>query len=154
MRRKISFAIGITVVAVVAGALWLAPAGAAQSVTVVEHAFTDKVIDTGKPGDSSGDLLTFHNQIFDSTDTNKVGTDQGLCIREAPHKGTWECMWTTTLSDGQITVEGPFSDTTDTVVAITGGTGVYATAAGSMDLHCYPASDGSGRCQFTFNLVP
>jgi allene oxide cyclase len=123
-------------------------------VKIVEHAFTDKVIDTGKPGDSSGDLLTFHNQIFDATDTNKVGTDQGSCVREASHKGTWECMWTTTLSDGQITVEGPFSDTSDTVVAITGGTGVSSTASGSMDLHCYPANNGSGRCDFTFNLVP
>jgi allene oxide cyclase len=153
MRRNVSLAIGASVLAVVAAALWLAPAGAAQSVKVVEHAFTDKVIDVGKPGDSSGDLLTFHNRIFDATDTDQVGTDQGSCIREAPHKGTWECMWTTKLSDGQITVEGPFSDTADTTVAITGGTGAYTGAGGSMDLHCYPASDGTGRCDFTFNFA-
>jgi len=35
---------------------------------------------------------------------------------------------------GQITVEGPFSDTGNTVLAITGGTGTYASARGSMDL--------------------
>jgi hypothetical protein len=151
MIRKAAVAIG-GVVAVVGALMWFVPAGAATSVTVVERALTDRVIDIGKPGDSSGDLLTFHNKVFDATDTNQVGKDQGTCVRIAPKHGTWECSWTTDLGDGLITVEGQFSDTEDTVLTITGGTGAYSSAGGSMDLHCYAADDGTGRCQFVFNI--
>ena len=41
---------------------------------------------------------------------------------------SWQCTWTTFLPSGQITVEGPFSDTGNTVLAITGGTGAYRNA--------------------------
>ena len=48
----------------------------------------------------------------------------------------WECFWTVILSDGQITVEGPYNDSgTDTMLAITGGTGRYSEAHGQMRLH-------------------
>ena len=46
-------------------------------------------------------------------------------IRTAVGKA-WECFWTLSLEDGQITVEGPFLDGKDSMLAITGGTGVYA----------------------------
>src|SRR5512132_3758538 len=102
-------------------------------IHVVEHATTDATTDTGDPGDTSGDILTFANDVFDASDSTKVGTDQGYCIRiTAP--GSYECNWTTFLADGQITVEGPFFDTSDSVVAITGGTGAYRNARGQMVL--------------------
>jgi hypothetical protein len=81
------------------------------TITVFEHSDHDKVIDVGKKGDSTGDILTFHNDVYEGTDTAKAGTNQGQCVRESPKAGTWECWWTTSLDDGQITVEGPFSDT-------------------------------------------
>jgi hypothetical protein len=40
-----------------------------------------------------------------------------------------------TLADGQITVQGPFYDAGDSVLAITGGTGAYSSARGQMKLH-------------------
>jgi hypothetical protein len=40
----------------------------------------------------------------------------------------------TFLPGGQITVEGPFFDTGDSRLAITGGTGAYRKARGSMEL--------------------
>ena len=49
---------------------------------------------------------------------------------------------------GQITVEGPFYDTHDSVLAITGGTGAYANARGSMELR-----SRAGGTEFAF-LVP
>lgn len=157
MRKKLAL---IAAAMVVAGGGAIAAIGAGASsaapvvtIKVVEHAVSDFVIDTGKKGDSSGDLLTFHNKVYDSTDTAQAGTDQGTCVRMAPKKGSWECMWTTFLTGGQITVEGPFYDTKDSVVAVTGGTGTYASATGSMDLHCYVGDDGVGRCNFTFNLA-
>ena len=45
---------------------------------------------------------------------------------------SWECSWTTFLSKGQITVQGPFLDAGDSVLAITGGTGKYRNARGEM----------------------
>src|SRR5436190_17658444 len=63
------------------------------SVHVIEHATTDTVVDIGDPGDSTGDLLTFHNEVFDSTDSQAVGTDQGECVRIDPAEGSWECRW-------------------------------------------------------------
>jgi hypothetical protein len=104
-----------------------------KSVTVVEHATTDATTDTGPAGDSAGDILTFANEVFDAKDANKVGTDQGSCIRIVPGE-SYECTWTTFLPGGQITVEGPFYDKKDSTLAITGGTGRYRNARGSMDL--------------------
>jgi hypothetical protein len=103
---------------------------------MIEHATTDAVTDTGAKGDSAGDILTFANEVFDADDKNKIGTDQGHCIRTVPGK-TWECFWTLTLDKGQITVEGPFNDTGDSLFAITGGTGDFAGAEGEMALSAY-----------------
>jgi allene oxide cyclase len=105
-----------------------------QELKMIEHATTDAVTDTGAKGDSAGDILTFANEVFDADDKNKVGT--GLCIRTVPGK-TWECFWTITLDKGQITVEGPFNDTGDSLFAITGGTGDFAGAKGELALSPY-----------------
>jgi hypothetical protein len=120
------------------------------TITVVEHATTDKVIDVGKKGDSTGDILTFHNDVYDETDTTKVGTDQGQCTRMSPKDGTWECWWTVSLEGGQITIEGPYLDDSNTVLAaVTGGTGVYENARGSMAAACH-----GSECTLTYDLIP
>ena len=109
------------------------PAAASEEIKMIEHATTDAVTDTGAAGDSAGDVLTFANEVFDADDKNKIGTNQGVCFRTVPAKA-WECFWTVSLAKGQITVEGPFYDTGDSVLAITGGTGEYAKAEGEMAL--------------------
>jgi hypothetical protein len=48
---------------------------------VVEHATADTVVDLTTNGDSSGDLLTFRNELFDESNTQVVGSDQGECVR-------------------------------------------------------------------------
>jgi hypothetical protein len=107
---------------------------AGEVISVVERASTDVVTDTGAKGDSVGDVLTFANPVFDKANKTQVGTDQGFCIRTSAGK-SWECAWTLSLKDGQITVEGPFLDAGDSVLAVTGGTGKYAAARGQMKLH-------------------
>ena len=104
-------------------------------IYVVEHAITDTVVDVGPKGDSVGDLLPFANPVFDATDKKQVGTDNGNCIRTVV--GTaYECNWTTFLPGGQITVEGPYYDSgADSMLAITGGTGIYSDVRGQMKLH-------------------
>ena len=123
---------------------------AATLLHVVEHATTDLVVDTGPTGDSSGDLLTFANDLFDDKNVDKVGRDQGSCIRINATDGSWECTWINFLKGGAITVEGPFYDTHDSVLAITGGRGKYKDARGSMELKVL--SDGTGY-DFIFHLL-
>jgi allene oxide cyclase len=154
MRRFAVIAAAAAVVVLVAGMVAQArsPHHALRATTlhVIEHATTDKVIDAGKAGDTSGDLLTWHNKIYDETDTSVVGSDQGECTRISPKQGTWECAWITWLDGGSITVEGPFYDAKDSVLAITGGTGAYASATG--DMQCV-AKNGGTEYDFIFNLT-
>lgn len=115
---------------------WVSTSAAQSSFTiqVVEHADTDAVTDIGPTDDSVGDVLTFANTVFDKTNTTQVGTDNGYCLRTVVGQA-WECSWTMTLADGQLSVEGPFYDTKDSVLAIIGGTGAYKDARGQMKLH-------------------
>ena len=104
---------------------------------------------SARKGDSAGDILTFANEVFDKDNANKVGSDNGWCARTVVGKA-WECIWTTTLAEGQITVEGPFYDTADSVLAITGGTGEYAEASGSLALHA--RNDKGTEYDFVYKL--
>ena len=56
---------------------------------------------------------------------------------------SYECTWTTILPGGQIVVAGPFYDAKDSKLAITGGTGRYRDARGTMDLHARAGGIGS-----------
>ena len=118
-----------------------------RTVQVIEHATTDTQVPSSP--DQTGSVLTFHNDVFDKTDVRKVGTDRGDCVRIAPAEGTWECRWTTFLNGGQITVEGPFNDTSNTVLSITGGTGKYRSARGQMQLL---SRNGGTEYDFVFQL--
>ena len=122
---------------------------AGNTVTVVEHATTDAVTN-GSAGDSAGNILTFANEVFDASDAHEVGTDQGSCVRTVVGKA-WECMWTTFLPAGQITVEGPFYDTSNSVLAVTGGTGAYRNVRGEMELR-YHNPEGT-KFDFVFHLI-
>jgi allene oxide cyclase len=130
--------------------LLAAPACAAEQIHVVERARSDATAHIGPKPDNRGDVLTFTNEVFDAADKTKVGSDQGFCIRVAVGK-SYECLWTTSLAGGQITVEGPFLDAGDSVLAVTGGTGRYAGARGEMALH---ARDAKGsEYDFKFSLT-
>jgi len=125
------------------------PASAAGKLHVVERATSDAVTDLGAKGDSVGDVLTFANEIYDADNKNKIGSDNGFCIRTVVGKA-WECFWTLSLAKGQITVEGPYLDAGDSVLAVTGGTGSYATERGEMALH---ARDAKGsEYDFVYTL--
>jgi Allene oxide cyclase len=136
-----------------ATAIGFGSGGLAQPTTihVIEHPVTDQVIDIGAPGDSPGDQLPFANPVFNASNSSRVGSDQGNCVRASASQGRWECMWTTFLSRGQITVEGPFRDAfPTTALAVTGGTGAYRNARGVMVLH----ARADGNFDFVFHLQP
>jgi hypothetical protein len=104
-----------------------------RTIQLVERAASDALVDNEPPGDSAGDVLTFANLLFDSTNTTQIGTDQGYCVRVVAGE-SFECTWTAFLSEGQLTVSGPFYDTKGSVLAITGGTGAFQGAGGEMEL--------------------
>jgi allene oxide cyclase len=141
-------AAAVLVVAVVNAAAKDKPKQTGGSIHVIEHATSDAVTN-GSATDAAGNVLTFANDVFDSADTSKVGSDQGYCVRIVVGR-TWECNWTTFLPGGQITVEGPFSDTGNTVLAITGGTGSYQNARGFMELVYHDAA--GTKFDFVFHL--
>ncbi len=142
MRRYVVVAGLVTATAVAAGGIVLAQSSSASpsahrygaTFTVVEHAVTDTTTDTGAKGDSVGDILTFANPVYGHRNHHQLGSDNGSCVRTAVGKA-YECSWTTTLAGGSLVVEGPFYDTRDSVLAITGGTGRWMGARGQTVLH-------------------
>jgi allene oxide cyclase len=162
-RKRTLVAVGITalialaVVPVMAGASTgskTARSHHSKVVHVVEHAVSDTVQQFHPPNDSVGDVLGFHNPVFNAADTHQIATDNGYCVRTvATGKTEWECTWTTLLRGGHITVEGPFfDDGTNTTLSITGGTGRYNGAEGHMLLHARGNPVGS-EFDFIFTLT-
>jgi len=134
-----------------AAALPALPALAGEQFTVVERPAGETTLHLGAAkADSVGDLLVFANKIYDAANKTQLGTDNGYCVRTVVGK-SWECFWTLTLKSGQITVEGPFMDTGDSLLAVTGGTGKYAGAKGSMKLHWRDPTPTS--YDFTYDLL-
>ena len=157
MKRLVALAVFLVAGAVAAGVAFADHGGGhggkhhgGKVVYVIEHVSTDAVTNNdGRATDSVGDILTFANEVYDADDKNKVGSDQGICFRTLVGKA-WECFWTLSLDKGQITVEGPFYDTKDSVLAITGGTGAYANARGQMELK---TRAGGTEFAFIFHLI-
>jgi allene oxide cyclase len=134
-----------------ASAMLALPALAAESLRIVEHPTHEITLNlSGKGVDAVGDILSFANPVFDAANKTQVGTDQGFCVRTIVGK-SWECNFTTLLKGGQITVEGPFLDNGDSTFTVTGGTGKYAGAKGSMLLHTRAGKPDS--FDFTFDLL-
>jgi allene oxide cyclase len=152
MKRVIALALlAASVILVLVVSASAGPGGhhGGKTIAVVEHATTDAVTN-GTAGDDVGNILTFANDVFNRDDTQQVGTDQGSCVRLVVGE-SWECSWTTFLRKGQITVQGPFYDTGDSVLAITGGTGAYRNARGEMELK-YHNAEGT-KFDFVFHLI-
>jgi hypothetical protein len=142
--------IALGCIAALAASLLSAQAFAAEQIKVVERPVGETTVDLPPKGDSIGDLLVFANGIFDAANKTQIGSDQGYCVRVIVGK-SWECNWTLMLKGGQITVEGPFMDEGDSLFTVTGGTGKYAGAKGSMKLHSRDAKSTS--YDFTYDLL-
>ena len=144
MTKLMSRVLGLTAV------LAVLPAMAGEKIVVVERPVGETTVDLGAKGDSIGDLLVFANKVYDAGNKTQVGSDQGYCVRTVVGK-SWECFWTLTLKAGQITVEGPFLDEGDSLLSVTGGTGKYAGAKGSLKLH--PRDATPTGYDFTYDLL-
>lgn len=123
---------------------------AGNTISVIEHASTDVEAPSVGGNDVAGNVLTFHNKVYNQADKKQVGRDEGFCMRLSVADGSWECLWTTFLKGGQITVQGPYYDKKNSVLTITGGTGLYNGARGNMALL---ARDGGKKYNFVFHLI-
>jgi allene oxide cyclase len=121
-----------------------------RTIHVIEHAITDTEVPGVGGKDVKGNILTFNNPVFNTANTKQVGHDEGFCTRLQVKLGIWECLWTTFLKGGQITVQGPFYDTKNSTLSITGGTGIYDGARGQMKLL---SRNGGKEYDFIFNLL-
>jgi allene oxide cyclase len=154
--RWVGLGIAVALAAVLAfgndvGSAKVLPAAGGRTVHVIEHAITDTEIPLAPGGkDEKGDILTFNNPVFNTANKTQVGHDEGFCTRLQVTLRIWECLWTTFLKGGQITVQGPYYDTHNSVLTITGGTGVYDGARGQMKLL---ARDGGKEYDFIFELL-
>ncbi len=123
---------------------------AGRTVHVIEHAITDTEVPGVGGNDVKGNILTFNNPVFNTANTKQVGHDEGFCTRLQVKLGIWECLWTTFLKGGQITVQGPYYDTKNSTLSITGGTGIYDGARGQMKLL---SRNGGKEYDFIFQLL-
>jgi allene oxide cyclase len=149
--------VGAIVLAVGVGSIGAASASdkpdhPSRRLTVVEHATSDTVVDTGVSGDSLGDVLAFGNPIFDAANVKQIGRDQGYCMRTNVGE-SWECNWTVILEEGSLVVEGPFyDDLRDSQLAVTGGTGDFRNVRGEMTLHA--RNPAGTEFDFSYRLTP
>jgi len=100
--------------------------------------------------DALGDLIVFSNTLYTSDNRQPLGTDQGYCVRVVVGK-SWECFWTVQLADGQIMSHGPFNDTGESSMAVTGGSGKYAGARGVLTVRA--RSDKTPSYNFRYELL-
>ena len=128
----IVFMVGLSVVS---SADHIAHAASYTVIHVIEHYNNNVIIDLGPKGDSMGDLNPFADPIYNATNKKQVGYESGSCIRTIVGK-LYECNWTVFLKGGQISVEGPsYDNSANSVLAITGGTGIYRDARGQLNVH-------------------
>jgi allene oxide cyclase len=126
------------------------PAGAAETLRLVERASNEHVIDVAPVGDSLGDQLVFVNPMFDAANQKEVGTSNGFCVRTVVGK-TWHCNWMIHLARGQLAVSGTYPDEGDCEFAVVGGIGRYAGARGVIKVHARDAEHTS--YDFTVTLL-
>jgi hypothetical protein len=103
-----------------------------QKLITIEDARIEpaKFIDTGKPGDSVGDILVFDQPLLDEQHKD-IGNNSGSCIRTRVEH-SFQCQWTLTLDNGSIQVAGREFDQGISAISIVGGTGSYSGISGDM----------------------
>ena len=127
------------------------PAFAGEQFTVVERPVGETTLHLGaNKGDSVGDLLVFANKVYDAANKTQVGTDNGYCVRTVVGK-SWECFLDAHLEGRTDHDRGAVSGRGDSLLVVTGGTGKYAGAKGSMKLH--PRDATPTGYDFTYDLL-
>ncbi len=135
--------LAVTAVALTATASGAGTTDAGQTFQFRAFNVTLEYIDVGDEGQRVGDHFVFSDEVVSQQRT--VGTVDGECaITRTPTRASWsvQCLTNATLRQGQLTFQGvltmrPGSSETFTV-AVVGGTGAYAGAAGEASVRFLP----------------
>jgi hypothetical protein len=122
-------------------------AGRPAGLHLVEHDRFFRMFDRPPKGDSAGDVSVFHNADFDLRG-RPVGRDQGVCTGVS--RSAAECTASFVLRGGTIDVEAAPGAGLRIVAAITGGTGAYAGARGTVTIAPRPSVTTS---DITFRFI-
>ncbi|MFB3739192.1 MAG: hypothetical protein ACE14W_09565 [Candidatus Velamenicoccus archaeovorus] len=136
MRGRSVVALVVVAVSATAGLASLAGSGlAAETITAYVGDQHVRAIDVGRRGPSAGDDLVVRGQLFaDPERTSPLGLVRASCERlDGDHLYCWN--ETTVDGRGEVISEGTQDLRVATFVdAITGGTGDFATARGTVDV--------------------
>lgn len=122
---------------------WIAvgPADSASGkvIRVYEHDTSQANLDLGEKGESPGDLFVYSGDVFNKKGGKNIGRAAGQCLTVSTGSAHAEsiCSVHVTLAGGKIISEG-LANTADifggktVTFPITGGTGVYRNARGSL----------------------
>ena len=119
-----------------------------KAITVIEHATSDTTTDTGADRRQRRRRPHLRQRRLRRHQRPEGRHRPGL-LPARHRRHLVRVHWTTFLPGGQIVVAGPFYDAKDSTLAITGGTGRYRNARGTMDLH---ARAGGTEFAFVFHL--
>jgi hypothetical protein len=122
-----------------------------KTFKILEHEDQSNSVDVGTPGPGPGDEFVFASVLRRREGGAQIGTDGGVCtfvrLDQSSGTATAHCVATLSLEGGQITLQGlstfSLSATTNPPfdVAVTGGTGAYAGAGGSVHIEEINESD-------------
>lgn len=140
MLRKLltTAGVGALVAMAIGGASFASASGdesGGRTIVVIEKTTSQHVLDLGKAGPSPGDMFFFASQFWNTAQTHKVGSLRGHCVIES--QVALHCVGTAHLLGGTLELAGEatFTGSSDSVIAITGGTGTLDGAEGHVTVH-------------------
>ena len=160
--RRVTWAAGVTVLALAAGAVTVganpfATASDPARIDVITRATAiNNFVDVGPTGPSPGDIYVFVDDVFfPDAPTRKVGEALGRCTLIDPASVRLGCNIRTTLPGGSLTTDGTLVNVTGATStgAITGGTGKFRNARGEGRLEL-GAAEGPHEGTFYVILMP
>jgi hypothetical protein len=108
--------------------------GSGKTIVVIEKTTSQHFLDLGKPGPTAGDEFFFGSQFWNTSQTQRVGSNHGYCVLLT--KRLVHCLGTARLGGGTIEFAGAVNGSASQLtIAITGGTGAFREAEGQVVIH-------------------
>ena len=159
MKTHVRFGMAAAAAAALVGSVWAGWAGAAPSGRTIEiHAATaeENFMDVDPAGFSLGDTVVIHDHLTNAGG-KPAGHDGVVCTvtLATSRSAQFQCLVTAHLKGGDLTAQGLFTEPFRTphhptfLIAVTGGTGAYAGAAGYVSVH----EVSEEETDYTFHLL-
>jgi hypothetical protein len=139
MKRMIAAAAVLAVgVSIAVTSIGGAQTSGERTLKFVEKGGKSKFVDVAPkstkrhPAPSPGDEFVFASPLYDESGARAGFVDVHCAVGVGVSRNDADCIGTAKLKDGTISVAGLSGDSRTTVVAITGGTGAYEGARGSI----------------------